>query len=74
MQFLSIILPYIQVFVSVILIAVILVQQRGAGLSGVFGGGLASYYTKRGFEKILFIATIILAVLFIVSNFLGLLI
>lgn len=45
--------------------AVILLQQQGSGLSGAFGGGESEFYhTKRGAEKFLFIATIVLAVLF----------
>lgn len=55
-----------QILVSVLLIAAILLQQRGAGSSAIMGGGSASYYTKRGFEKILFYGTIFLAILFIV--------
>ncbi len=58
-------LPYIQMGLSVLLIAAILLQQRGAGLSGTFGGSGIEYSTKRGAEKILFYATIVLAVLFI---------
>lgn len=64
-----------QIAISVLLIAAILLQQRGVGGSSLFGGGGGeSYYTKRGFEKILFVATIILSGLFIVSALLGLLI
>ena len=74
MRFLIIILPYLQIIVSILLIIAIVFQQRGTGLGSVFGGGLSSYYTKRGIEKTLFIATIALAALFLVSTFLGLLI
>jgi len=55
----------IQIIISILLIICVLVQQRGSGLSGVFGGGGENYHTKRGLEKYIFIATIILAVLFI---------
>ncbi|MFH1671565.1 MAG: preprotein translocase subunit SecG [Candidatus Portnoybacteria bacterium] len=70
------ILPISQIIISVLLIAAILLQQRGAGGSSIFGGGGGgeSYYTKRGFEKILFVATIILAFLFIATAFVNLLI
>jgi preprotein translocase subunit SecG len=70
------ILPIIQIIISVFLIAAILLQQRGSGLAGVFGGGGGgeSYHTKRGFEKILFTSTIVLASLFLVSTFIALLI
>ena len=53
-----------QIVVSVLLIAVILLQNRGTGLSGVFGGSSNVFQTKRGIEKVLFKATIVLAVLF----------
>lgn len=53
-----------QLVVAVLLIAAILMQNRGTGLSGVFGGSSGVYRTKRGVEKALFNATIVLAVLF----------
>ena len=68
------ILPIIQIIISVLLVGAILLQQRGSGLGGIFGGGGESYHTKRGFEKILFTSTIILATLFLLSTFVALLI
>jgi len=63
-------LQLVQLALSVFLIITILMQQRGAGLGGVFGGqDMGSYSTKRGIEKILFYTTIILAILFFVSAF-----
>ncbi len=56
-----------QIIISALLIVAILFQQRGAGSSAITGGSSASYYTKRGFEKVLFIITIVLAVLFLAS-------
>ena len=62
----KLILTIIQLVIAVILMVVILMQNRGAGMSGVFGGsGGGVYRTKRGLEKILFYATIIFAILFI---------
>ena len=61
-----------QIIVSILLIAVILFQQRGGGLSGVFGGESSVYATRRGIEKGVFAATIILAVLFFVISVLRL--
>jgi len=58
------ILDLIQVGVGVLLIIAILSQNRGAGLSNVFGGSGTIYRTKRGFEKWLFYATILLAIVF----------
>jgi len=57
-------LKIIQIVISVLLIVVILLQNKGAALGGVFGGNNAVFLTKRGIEKKLFMATIILAVLF----------
>jgi len=63
------ILNIIQIAISTLLIASILLQERGEGLSSAFGGegGGASYFKKRGMEKVLFIATIVLAVLLVGS-------
>jgi protein translocase SecG subunit len=59
------ILTYIHITVSALLIIAILFQQRGGGLSSTFGGGMMEYSTKRGAEKVIFYATIVLAVLFL---------
>lgn len=53
-----------QIIISILLIIVILLQNRGTGLGSAFGGSGGVYLTKRGLEKKLFIATIILAILF----------
>jgi preprotein translocase subunit SecG len=57
-----------QVAVAVLLMVAILMQNRGAGLGGVFGGSGGVYLTKRGLEKKLFITTIVLAVIFILLS------
>ncbi len=66
------ILPYIAGALSILLIIAILLQQSEAGLGGAFGGGdgfSSGHHTKRGAEKVLFIATILIAVLFIATSF-----
>lgn len=62
-------LPYIQVVLSVLLVTAILLQQRGSSLGGAFGGDnfSATFHKRRGAELFLFRATIVLAVLFVVS-------
>lgn len=62
----------IQIIISVLLIVSILLQNRGAGLSETFGGGGGGgnvYQTKRGFDKFLFTATVVLAILFLGTAF-----
>ncbi|MBU3895837.1 preprotein translocase subunit SecG [Patescibacteria group bacterium] len=54
-----------QIIVSILLVICIALQQKGAALGSAFGGGGESYSTKRGFEKKLFYATVVLTVLFI---------
>jgi preprotein translocase subunit SecG len=54
----------IQIILAVLLVAAILLQQRGSGLGLAFGGQGNVYRSRRGVEKLLFVATIVLAVLF----------
>ena len=55
----------IQIVISVLLIVAILLQQQGSGLGAAFGGEGNTFRTKRGLEKSLFTATIVLATLFL---------
>ena len=69
------ILPYIQIVVAVLLIAVVLMQQNEAGLGAAFGGqDTGVEHTRRGFEKTLFRASIVLGVLFGLSAIIALII
>lgn len=61
------ILPWIHIVVSVVLTALILLQSQGeGGLGGAFGGSSdgGGRHVRRGFEKVLFQATIGVGVLF----------
>lgn len=60
-------LKIIQIILAILLTGVILLQQRGSGLGVAFGGEGNVYRSRRGFEKFLFSATIIIAVLFCLS-------
>lgn len=60
-------LAILQIALSVLLIAAILLQQRGSGLGSAFGGEGNVFRTKRGVEKGLYYLTIVLAVLFFVT-------
>ncbi|MEX0917113.1 MAG: preprotein translocase subunit SecG [Candidatus Paceibacterota bacterium] len=76
MAFLTSILPYAQIVISVLLVASILLQTRGSSLGGAFGGSdfAGTYNKRRGAEKWLFYATIVLGILLALSAFLALLI
>ena len=64
----------IQIILGILLILVIIIQQKGSGLGTSFGGDMSFYRTKRGAEKLLFYMTIVIAVLFIVLSLVGLLV
>jgi len=62
------ILNIVQIVIAGLLCIAILLQQRGAGLSSAFGGEGGVYFKKRGAEKIIFIASIVLAALFVLGT------
>lgn len=71
----KVLLPYIQIILSVVLVAIILLQRTGAQVGGAFGGSdnfSSAFHTRRGFEKGLFTTTIIVAILFAVSALINL--
>ena len=57
-----------QAVTAIFLMLAILLQNRGTGLGGVFGGSGGAYMTKRGLEKKLFIATVVLATAFLLLS------
>lgn len=65
-------IPYVQIVLFILLIGGVLLQQSEAGLGGAFGGGdgfSSGTHSKRGAEKIVFIVTIIIAILFAGTSF-----
>ena len=57
-----------QIIVGLALMAAILLQARGTGLSGTFGGDSAVYRSRRGVERRLWQFTIVLIVLFVLFS------
>lgn len=71
MQIIAGILPYLQIISAILLTVTILLQQSDASLGAVFGGGDSDAgirHTRRGFERTLFKASIVLAILFSVFS------
>lgn len=69
-------LAIIQIVLAIILIILILLQRTGTGIEGAIGGGESSTgvrHTRRGSEKFVFNATIIIAILFAASALLAIL-
>ncbi len=76
METLASLLPWIQIVLSVALIALILLQQNDSSLGDAFGGGDSATHAhrKRGVEKMIFNSTVIVAILFVLSTVISLLI
>jgi preprotein translocase subunit SecG len=55
-----------QIVIAIALTVLVLLQARDAGLSSMFGGGdMGVYKTRRGVEKTMFNATIVLGIVFL---------
>jgi protein translocase SecG subunit len=69
-------LPFIQITLAVLLIASILLQQRGSSLGGAFGGDnfSSAFHKRRGAELFLFKFSIGIAVLFVLAAFANILV
>jgi protein translocase SecG subunit len=69
------VLPYIQIILSILLIAAILLQQRGSSLGGAFGGDnfSSAFNKRRGAEEFLFRFAVVVAILFVFTTFLNVL-
>lgn len=67
-------LPYIQIILAILLVAAILLQQRGSSLGGAFGGDnfSSAFHKRRGGELFLFKFSIGISILFVASTLLAL--
>ncbi len=59
------ILPYIQIAIAIILVILVLLQQRGTALGSAFGQESGFYGTMRGAEKKIFVLTCVFGAIFI---------
>ena len=57
-----------QILISVALIVLVLLQAKGSGLGGIFGGEGSVYKSRRGVEKTLFNLTIVFSALFLLVS------
>jgi protein translocase SecG subunit len=61
----------IEIILGISLVGLVVLQSKGTGLGSTFGGDMGFYGTKRGAEKMLFILTIIVATLFLLTALVG---
>jgi protein translocase SecG subunit len=57
----------IQIFISILLIGLILIQAKGTGLGRTTGMGSTTSFTRRGLEKLIFRMTFVVAAAFLVG-------
>lgn len=58
----------IQIVASALIILLVMVQSKGTGLFSAFSGSIGFYRSKRGIEKVIFVATIFLGVVLGVNS------
>ncbi len=58
----------IQIIVSITLIGILLMQMKGEGLGGIFGGDSSVYHQRRGLEATLYNVTIVLSAIFLLLS------
>lgn len=61
----------IEIILGISLVGLIVLQSKGTGLGSTFGGDMGFYGTKRGAEKMIFMLTIIVAFLFLLTALLS---
>lgn len=57
-------LQIVQIILALTLITLVLLQAKGGGLGGIFGGDGGVYRTRRGVEKTMYQSTIVLSIIF----------
>ncbi|HEY3110808.1 MAG TPA: preprotein translocase subunit SecG [Chloroflexota bacterium] len=60
-------LNVVEIVVSAVLIVMLIAQSRGSGFTGTSQDQTTVFRTRRGIEKTLFQATLVLATLFLVA-------
>lgn len=68
------ILFYLQIAVSIVLVILVAIQQRGTALGAGFGGSGEVYSTRRGAQQKIFWATIVATAIFLVLGIVNIII
>ena len=62
------ILKIVQILVSIVLVALVLIQSKSAGLSSSLKSSFNMYRSLRGVERIVFVLTIVFGVLLVLNS------
>ena len=63
-------LQIIHIILSLLIVGLVLIQSKGGGFTSGVGSSIGFYRSRRGLEKIVFVITIIVAVLIVVNSLL----
>lgn len=63
---------FVNIIIALIIVFLILIQGKGAGLGSAWGGSGEMYQTRRGFEKLTFRLTVIFIIIFFILSVLNL--
>jgi len=61
----------LQIIISIVLIALVMLQSKDSGLSNPFGATQTGYQTKTGPEKAIYMFTIFAVIIFVVISVLN---
>lgn len=61
-------LQIIQIFVSLALIGLVLIQSKGGGFASGIGNSISFYRSRRGLEKLVFVVTIVLGIALVANS------
>ena len=64
------VLQTIQIFLAILIIGLVLIQSKGGGFASGIGSQIGFYRQRRGLEKMVFIVTIIVAILVVINSLL----
>lgn len=70
----QLVLQFTQILIAILLIGAILMQSKGVGAGTIFGGEGQFYKSRRGVEKLLLLATVVLSVIFVITSVLNLIV
>ena len=58
----------LQIILSILLVALVLIQSKGKGLTSAVGGSIGFYKSRRGIERVVFVLTVVLLLGYIVNS------
>jgi protein translocase SecG subunit len=60
----NLLITFTQIVLSLLLVGLVLLQNKGTGLGAAWGGSGGSYHTRRGAEQVIFVMTIVVSGVF----------